>query len=519
MHNRLLGIFFCITLFASCASFVHTSSHASADMICYTVSQPPPAGVYGLTVPPCTAITAAPTAGPTAVPGPTDANGIPLVHPTAVGTLSVNCVSGCAAGSTPIPFATNASGQLIVAPTALPTQTIQGCTGCVAVPVSIATSLAIIPAQVNACNVGFTACSNVGTTVADGYSDLLESIFSTGFSYSFNGASWDRTRNAGVGNAVPATGLQIGSSYCENLTALPTLTTGTYGAVQCDTSGRLLVSPTGLPTPIPVPTSASLYPKTVQCDPTTAANCAIVSSSGVTDSAVCTPGAVCATVGAPADATANANNMLWSNAFGSVFNGTTWDRARSAGVGNAAASTGLAAHASYGEYLTSLPTLTTGTYGAVQLDSSGRQLISPTGLPTPLATQPVSGTVTASSGGCNNQGLANTKVATVSSGGTAGFYQIVPLAAGQTVTICQVTLSGSATASGMAAIVGGTGTNCAVTATNNTGSLNIGTVPSTFSFGTGLGPVTTPFTVSNEVCLDAVGTAPTMTLLVVYEQH
>lgn len=55
----------------------------------------------------------------------------------------------------------------------------------------------------------------------------------------------------------------------------------------------------------------------------------------------------------------------------SLFNGTTWDRARSAGVGNAQPSTGLAAEVAYGEYLSTAPAPTTGQYSALQTDYAG----------------------------------------------------------------------------------------------------------------------------------------------------
>jgi len=54
-----------------------------------------------------------------------------------------------------------------------------------------------------------------------------------------------------------------------------------------------------------------------------------------------------------------------------IFNGTTWDRQRSAGIGNAVASTGIAAAAAYGEYLSTAPAPTTGKYSALQTDDAG----------------------------------------------------------------------------------------------------------------------------------------------------
>jgi hypothetical protein len=54
-----------------------------------------------------------------------------------------------------------------------------------------------------------------------------------------------------------------------------------------------------------------------------------------------------------------------------LFNGTTWDRARSAGVGNAVAATGLGAQVAYVQYNTTLPAPTAGQYTAAQCDTTG----------------------------------------------------------------------------------------------------------------------------------------------------
>lgn len=81
----------------------------------------------------------------------------------------------------------------------------------------------------------------------------------------------------------------------------------------------------------------------------------------------------------PADANANAVIQIPSAGgtngyFGNlpfVFNGATWDRQRSATIGNAVAATGIAAHAAYGEYLSTAPAPTTGQYSALQTDNAG----------------------------------------------------------------------------------------------------------------------------------------------------
>jgi len=537
--KKLIAVF-CLSLIASCATFVQNSPHASADSICFNAAAPTPTPIPGHpTLGICNnnilqvnaTITGAPA---TPVPFPTSATGVLLVQPTNVPTIGVNCVSGCSAAAYP----TTAAGFLIVAPTALPTQTIQGCVGCVAVPVSISNTP--LPAQVNACNVGFTACSNVGTTVADGYSDLLESLFSTGFGYSFNGASWDRTRNAGVGNTVPSTGLQIGAAYGEFLTALPTLTTGTYGSLQLDSSGRLIISPTGLPTPVPVPTSASLYPKTVQCDPTTGTSCALVSASGVTDTAVCTTGAVCAVVGAPADATVNAQNTLYGFSLGGLYNGTTWDRARSATVGNTVAATGLGADAAYCEFLTALPTLTTGTYGAGQCDSNGRRIVVGAGVAgTPAGgvasvqgvaggtALPVSGTVALGAGaaaiGSVTVSATDPCLGTAKSSAAlfvSGNAQVITFSGATSTYICGLSLNYEATAGGLSQIVYGTGTTCAVVGGTlynfQTSTAAVGM--STLAYGGSGAQILNTVPASSNVCVLTGGTGAMITGVITYIQ-
>jgi hypothetical protein len=254
MRKIFLGIF---AVYAASFALVHSPLRAEADGICTaaTYPTPVPAGVNGITVPLCSAFggaTSAPAVTPTPfatatgnvllvqptnvptlnvnvvntpAPGPTDANGIPLVHPTAIGTVQVT-----GAFPTPIPYATAAGTVLQVQITVAPTP---------------------LPAQVNACNVGFTACSNVGTTVADNYSDLLESLFSTGFAYIFNGTSWDRQRDVqGVGPNTSGVGLDAVGGYLQYNTVLPTPSAGMYTAIQGDSNGRMIISPQGLPTPL-----------------------------------------------------------------------------------------------------------------------------------------------------------------------------------------------------------------------------------------------------------------------------
>jgi hypothetical protein len=69
-----------------------------------------------------------------------------------------------------------------------------------------------------------------------------------------------------------------------------------------------------------------------------------------------------------------AGTEIFQRNYPYVFNGTTWDRVRSAGIGNNVASTGVPTSAQYGQFNTSLPTITSGNYTALQTDSSGRML-------------------------------------------------------------------------------------------------------------------------------------------------
>jgi hypothetical protein len=77
----------------------------------------------------------------------------------------------------------------------------------------------------------------------------------------------------------------------------------------------------------------------------------------------------------PADAFANPSTAGLNFSLSSLFNGTTWDRLRSAGIGNTVGATGIAANSPYCEFLSSLPTLTNGTYGAAQCDAKAQLFV------------------------------------------------------------------------------------------------------------------------------------------------
>lgn len=97
--------------------------------------------------------------------------------------------------------------------------------------------------------------------------------------------------------------------------------------------------------------------------------------------------------------------------FPHVFNGTTWDRPRTAGIGNGVASTGIAAAAPYGEYLTNANqvVLTTGQYSSVMLDPAGNLRTAPQ--------RPTAGDVLAANASVTST-TASTALITVSAGRT-----------------------------------------------------------------------------------------------------
>lgn len=82
-----------------------------------------------------------------------------------------------------------------------------------------------------------------------------------------------------------------------------------------------------------------------------------------------------------------------------LYNGSTADRQRSAGIGNGVAATGIAAATPYGEFLTNAnqPAITTGQYTALMTDAAGNLRIAPQ-RPTATDIVPNSASVTATTG-------------------------------------------------------------------------------------------------------------------------
>lgn len=78
-------------------------------------------------------------------------------------------------------------------------------------------------------------------TPADALAAPTNALSVNSWPQGWNGSTGDRLRTAGIGNTVASTGILATAAYCQFLTALPTLTTGTYGDMQCDPKGQLFV--------------------------------------------------------------------------------------------------------------------------------------------------------------------------------------------------------------------------------------------------------------------------------------
>jgi hypothetical protein len=110
--------------------------------------------------------------------------------------------------------------------------------------------------------------------------------------------------------------------------------------------------------------------------------------------------------------TTNNGSSRFLGVYPHLFNGTSMDRIRSAGIGNNVASTGIAAATPYGQYLNNAnqPANTTGNYGAAQVDPAGNLRTAPQ-RPTATDILPNSVSVTATTG--------TTALTTVPAGRTA----------------------------------------------------------------------------------------------------
>lgn len=201
-------------------------------------------------------------------------------------------------------------------------------------------------------------------------------------------------------------------------TALPTLTTGQQAALQVDSSGRLIISPATQTVTGTV--AVSNFPSTVDTNyGTVGANTIRVASQigNATGAAAFNAGTTTAqtlrvvlptdqtaipvsqsgtwttgrtwTLASGTDSVSAVQSGTWTVQPGNTANTTPWLVTDSSDgpvtPGTVAAKSSLAG----GQFNTSLPTLTTGQQAALQVDSSGRLIISP-------ATQTVTGTVAVS---------------------------------------------------------------------------------------------------------------------------
>jgi hypothetical protein len=83
-------------------------------------------------------------------------------------------------------------------------------------------------------------------TPADAASAPADAIHVQSWPMGWNGTSFDRLRTAGIGNVVASTGLLALATYCQYLSSLPADTNATFSSLQCDSSGRLLVTPSSM---------------------------------------------------------------------------------------------------------------------------------------------------------------------------------------------------------------------------------------------------------------------------------
>lgn len=139
---------------------------------------------------------------------------------------------------------------------------------------------------------GASAVGGVNGTNADGSSNTISSINTTGFNTLFNGTTWDRVRDAVTTNATTGTGITAAGAMGKFNSVLPTYTDGQFGNVQATNRGILY-------------------------------------------SQLTAAGATIPTTGAAVDSYSNSSIVALADTYrplavaNSLFNGTTWDRLRS----------------------------------------------------------------------------------------------------------------------------------------------------------------------------------------------
>lgn len=156
-------------------------------------------------------------------------------------------------------------------------------------------------------------------------------LLTMAFPQLYNGATFDRMRGGPVADVAAATGFVNALLVGQHLATPPTITGGQFNQLQLGSRGSLRVELRDFNS------ANALFPN----------------------------------VAAAADAYANPTiTHIGADLMG--FGGTTWDRIRAGDVNNVAAATGLLNSLMVGRYDSSLPTLTSGRWSALQLDSRGR---------------------------------------------------------------------------------------------------------------------------------------------------
>jgi hypothetical protein len=219
--------------------------------------------------------------------------------------------------------------------------------------------LANVYLQTGADAIANTNLASPVTTVSGAVTTLL-----TIGNFLFNGTTWDRQRSGGATGAAMVAGAAAADAAASGN---PVLIGGVDAAGNVQ---ELPVADAGTAVPAPVlviggkNNSGNVLP--LQLDFT--GNIPIASAAG-------------------AFGDGNSNTQIFPSNLNSsqifnvnypfLFNGTTWDRQRSAGIGDAVASTGIAASAAYSEYTSTAPAPTTGQYSALQSDHAGALFVKP----------------------------------------------------------------------------------------------------------------------------------------------
>ena len=183
---------------------------------------------------------------------------------------------------------------------------------------------------------------------ADATTNSTAALAASSLGYVYNGTTWDRVRSdgttggQGVGGTVASAAtdsgnpVKVGGKYN---TTRPTFTDGQRGDLQLTARGDLITQIFGSDDSGPITSAATT------------------------------------------DALAAGTRGLSTLGLTSVYNGTTWDRVRSATSANNTTGTGLAGAGTLGVAATALPTAATATnYVTTMADKYGRQVVIPQGM-------------------------------------------------------------------------------------------------------------------------------------------